>query len=209
MWQGQLYLRQRRKDTRPTTTLYLWLAPSLPFENSTGQKPCIALYTRTAQLWQTEHPFLSNGLTLPTRYGKSFRNKHSCQHPDTCYFLHDFLFTTFCVCIGNERHDVPHCIINNKYVSAPQQWLRIFGFISNTMNNRHQRQSVINFVSWMKSTEMGLVTYSMRRPVNISKTLRFREYIFQKIKFYCEFRLRNNFKSDHKFWNWFCVQVYI
>jgi hypothetical protein len=33
VWQGQLYLRRRREDTRPNMTL----APSLPFENSTGQ----------------------------------------------------------------------------------------------------------------------------------------------------------------------------
>ena len=79
------------------------------------------VHKNTAQLWQTEHLFLSNQLTLPTRFGKSFPNKESYQHPDTRHFLHDLPLTTFCVCICNERHDVPHCIINNKYVSAPQQ----------------------------------------------------------------------------------------
>jgi hypothetical protein len=46
VWQGQLYLRRRRADTWPNTTLSLhWeLAPSLPFENSTGLNPCAAIY---------------------------------------------------------------------------------------------------------------------------------------------------------------------
>jgi len=80
---------------------------------------------------------------------------------------------------------------------------------ANTTNNRHHRQSVINFVSWMKETEMGWITHSMRRPVNMCKTLSFREYIFQKIKFDYEFWLQRNFKSNYKLWNSFCVQVII
>jgi len=42
----QLYLRRRREDTRPNMalSLYKWLAPSLPFENSTVQKPWTAPY---------------------------------------------------------------------------------------------------------------------------------------------------------------------
>jgi len=52
--------------------------------------------------------------------------------------------------------------------------------LANTMNNRHHRQSVINSVSWMKATQMGLITHSMRRPVNMGKIVSFREYILKK-----------------------------
>ena len=53
-WRGQLCLRRRTQDIRPNTTLSLhkWLAPSLPFENSIGQKLCTALQTCLASnLW--------------------------------------------------------------------------------------------------------------------------------------------------------------
>jgi hypothetical protein len=35
------------------------------------------------------------------------------------------------------------------------------------------------YVSWMKATEMGLLTLRIRRPVNMYKTLRFRRYILK------------------------------
>jgi hypothetical protein len=46
LWRDQVYLRRWREElgTNMTLSLRELLAPSLPFENSTGQKPCTALY---------------------------------------------------------------------------------------------------------------------------------------------------------------------
>jgi hypothetical protein len=37
VWQGQLYLRKVRKDTRPNMLLQYWLTPSLPLDSCTYQ----------------------------------------------------------------------------------------------------------------------------------------------------------------------------
>ena len=43
VWQGQLYLRRLRKDTRRNISLQWWLASSLPLDNCNCQRPCSPL----------------------------------------------------------------------------------------------------------------------------------------------------------------------
>jgi hypothetical protein len=49
VWRGQGYSRRRGEELRSNMrlSLRLWLAPRLPFENSTNQKPCTTLYVGT------------------------------------------------------------------------------------------------------------------------------------------------------------------
>lgn len=166
------------------------------------------VHKNTAQLWQTEHLFLSNQLTLPTRFGKSFRNRvtNILIHVISCMIFHWQLFVS--VFAMNARMFRTVSLITSTYPLLNSDFA--FSAVSaNTMNNSHHRQSVINFVSWMKATEMGLITHSMRRPVNMCKTLSFRDYIKKKIKSDYEFCLQGNFQSNYKLWNSFCVQVII
>jgi hypothetical protein len=77
---------------------------------------------------------------------------------------------------------------------------------ANTMNNRHQSQPVINSVSWMKATEMGLITLSMCRPVNMCKSWG-SVGTFSKNKFDYKFQLQGHFGSNYKLRKSFCLQV--
>jgi hypothetical protein len=157
----------------------------------------------TAQLWRNEHLFLSNRLALPTRFGKSFRNRvtNVLIHVICCMIFHLQRFVS--VFEMSAMMFLTVSLITSTYPILNSDFA-LSSLSANTINNRHQRQSVINFVSWMKATEMGLLTLRMRR---ICARHWGSVDTFSKIKFDYEFRLQGNFKSNYKFWNTFCVQV--